>query len=255
MENNGAGRVFVRLASRSLPRFRLLCVPYAGAGAAAYRSFSAALPPDVEPWAIRLPGREVRLAEEPVPDIGPLVAALVEDFLAADPFGQPRLPYALFGHSMGALVCFELARALRRAGLPMPAHLFVSGRRGPRIPDEEAGIHRLPSDRFVAEVTKLGGIPAEVLAEPGLIDLLTPALRADFAVCATYRYTAGPPLPCGISAFGGRFDPTTSTEQLVAWEAEATGPFAVRLFPGDHFFLYTNEREIAAEIGRDLGGG
>ncbi|MGH3761082.1 thioesterase II family protein [Actinophytocola sp.] len=251
---NGTARAFVRIGPRSAPRMRLLCVPYAGAGPAVFRSFSPSLPAGVEVWAVRLPARESRLTEPPVADLPTVVAALVEEFADTDPFGDPPLPYALFGHSMGGLVCFELAHAMRRHGLPTPAHLFVSARRAPRIHDDQAGIHRLPSDQFLAEVTKLGGIPAEVLAEPGLIDLIMPALRADFAICHTYRYAADAPLSCGISVFGGRSDPTTTTEQLAAWRAETAGPFAMNLYPGGHFFLHQNQQDLLAEVSRVLDG-
>ncbi|SDX39121.1 medium-chain acyl-[acyl-carrier-protein] hydrolase [Saccharopolyspora shandongensis] len=250
----------VRIGARTSPRLRLLCVPYAGAGTAAYRTFPQALPPWVEVWAIRLPARESRLAEPPLADIRSVVDVLVEE-LAGDeafgpaPEGRAPLPYALLGHSMGALVCFELARALRRHELPQPAHLFVSGRRAPNIPDELPAIHRLPEAQFLAEVRRLGGIPDSVLAEPGLIDLIAPALRADFAVCETYRHTEEPPLPYGISAFGGRSDPTTTPEQLARWSEEADGPFTMRLYPGDHFFIHAHHRQILTEICRDIDPG
>lgn len=244
----------VCVGPRTSPRLRLLCVPYAGAGAAAYRDFPQALPPWLEVWAVRLPGRETRLTETPLTEIQTVVRALVEEFQRADPFGPQPLPYALFGHSMGALVCFELARALREHGLPTPMHLSVSGRRGPSIPDELPAIHRLPLPQFLTAVQELGGIPEKVFAEPGLIDLIAPALRADFAVCETYEHTAQPPLPYGISAFGGRSDPTTTPEQLASWSAEAGGPFTMRLYPGDHFFIHTQQRQILAELCHDLGG-
>jgi surfactin synthase thioesterase subunit len=240
----------VRVGPPRTPRVRLLCVPYAGAGTAAYRAFPTVLPPTVEVWAVRLPARETRLTEEPLTDIGAVVTALVDE-LATEPF-PADVPFALFGHSMGALVCFELARALRRKGMPEPAHLFVSGRRAPRIRDELPSIHRLEPARFLDAVEQLGGIPGQVLAEPGLLDLIAPALRADFAVCETYRHTGEPPLRYGISAFGGRSDPTTTAEQLAAWSTETADRFTLRLYSGDHFFLHTHHRLILTELCRDL---
>lgn len=249
----------VCLGTRPSPRLRLLCVPYAGAGAAAFRAFPQALPSWLEVWAIRLPGRETRLSEVPLTDLTAVVHALLEEFTRDGPFAPPAgttpVPYAIFGHSMGALVCFELARALRRYGLYPPVHLFVSGRRAPHIPDDLPAIHRLAPPEFLTEVRRLGGIPDEVLAEPGLIDLIAPALRADFAVCETYRHAAEPPLPYGISAFGGRGDPTTTPQRLAAWSVETTGPFTMRLYPGDHFFVHAHHRTILAEICRDLDAG
>ena len=247
-----ARQTLVRVGHRERPRYRLLCVPYAGAGTAAYRDFADALPPWLEVWAVRLPARENRVAEAPLTHIDAVVAALVDELARDAPFGGEPLPYALFGHSMGALVCFELARALRRQRLPGPAHLAVSGRRAPGLPDDLPSIHRLPRQRFLDEVRALGGIPDRLLAEPGLIELIAPALRADFAVCETYRHSREPPLPCGISAFGGRADPTTTPEQLAPWREETAGEFTMRLHPGDHFFLHTHHRRILAELCRDL---
>jgi medium-chain acyl-[acyl-carrier-protein] hydrolase len=251
----GRSRTLVCLAPRPAPRHRLICVPYAGAGPAAYRRFPAMLPPEVETWAVRLPARESLIAEPPLEHIDPVVDALADQITPPD----PPVPFALFGHSMGALVCFELARTLRHRGRPVPTHLFVSGRRGPRLPDPLPAIHRLPRSEFLAAVRRLSGVQDELLAEHGLIDLLVPALRADFAVCETYRYTDQPPLDCGISAFGGLSDPTTSSDQLAAWCRETTGPFRMSLFDGDHFFLHRHAPAILGAVARELaapaGGG
>jgi medium-chain acyl-[acyl-carrier-protein] hydrolase len=245
----------VCIGPRPAPRFRLLCVPYAGAGTAAYRAFPQAVPAWLEVWAVRLPARESRLTEAPLTDIRAVADTLLTEFTGDGPFGPAgasAVPYALFGHSMGALVCFELARTLRRHRLAEPVHLFVSGRRAPHIPDDLPAIHRLPMPEFLAAVQRLNGIPEAVLAEPGLIELIAPALRADFAVCETYQHVVEPPLRYGISAFGGRSDPTTTPERLAAWSAETAGPFSIRLYTGDHFFLHTHHREILTELCRDL---
>jgi medium-chain acyl-[acyl-carrier-protein] hydrolase len=256
-EQATADRCVVRLGARGVPRYRLFCVPYAGAGTTVYRDFPQDLPDWVEVWALRLPGRESRLAVPPLTDLGAVVEELVEGLTGGgplDPTGTPPLPYAMFGHSMGALVCFALARAMRHRGLPEPAHLFVSGRRAPHLPDELPSLHRLPQADFLAEVRRLGGIPDQVYAEPGLIELLAPTLQADFAVCETYRHQVEPPLTCSISTFGGESDPTTSPHQLAAWQAETSGRFTARLYSGDHFFLHAHRARILADIGRDIAG-
>ena len=251
---NGANRAaIVCIGPRPSPRLRLLFVPYAGAGTAAYRMFPEVMPLWLEPWVVRLPGRETRLREPPLTEIGAVIDSLAGEFAAGGPFGpapggQEPVPWALFGHSMGALVCFELARAVRRMGLPSPVHLFVSGRRGPQVPDDLPAIHRLPRQEFLTAVQRLGGIPERVLAEPGLTDVIAPALRADFALCETYRHAGDAPLPYGITAFGGRSDPTTTPERLAAWSAVTAGPFTMRLYSGDHFFIHPHRRRIVAAM-------
>lgn len=243
------GRAFVCLGPRPAASWRLICVPYAGAGVAAYRAFTRDLPPQVEMWAVRLPAREARLAEPPLTDIRAVVDALVRE-LAQDELIAAR--FALFGHSMGALVCFELARTLRRRGMPVPGHVFVSGRRAPSLPDDLPAIHRLGPADFVTAVQQLGGIPRELLAEKDLIDLMLPALRADFAVCETYQHVSEDPLACPISAFGGRADPITTSVQLDGWREETAGPFSMRLYEGDHFFIHGHRRQILDAVRHDL---
>jgi medium-chain acyl-[acyl-carrier-protein] hydrolase len=237
-----------RIGHRTDPEVRLVCIPYAGAGVAAFRAFPAALPAAMEVWAVRLPAREGRLAEAPLEHIRPVVDTIADeiDIRLGD------LPLALYGHSMGALVAFELARTLRRRGRPAVRHLFVSGRRAPRLPDELPTIHRLPVADFLAAVTKLDGIPAQVLSEPGLIELIVPALRADFAVCETYTYAEEPPLDCPITVFGGTADPTTTPAQLQAWCEESSVAFRSRYYEGDHFFLHPHTRSILAAMAEDL---
>ncbi|MER7004856.1 thioesterase domain-containing protein [Dactylosporangium sp. NPDC000555] len=237
----------MRLRPPSQPLARMICVPYAGAGANAFRYWAELLPAWLEPWAVRLPARETRLAEPPTSRVEQIAAAI-----AAELRDLVVLPYCLYGHSMGALVCFELARELRRQGVAQPVHLFVSGRRAPQLPDDLPGICHLPRDAFIAAVRALNGIPEGVLAEPGLMEFIEPALRADFAVCEEYRFQPQPPLAYGISAFGGDADPTTSAGQLAAWREQCAAEFVVRSYPGDHFFVHAEHARILAAICSDL---
>ncbi len=236
----------VHIGWRSGARMRLVCVPYAGAGAAAYRDLPGLLPPWVQVSAVRLPGRESRITETPLADIGEVVTEVLDWF---DPAGAP---YALFGHSMGGLVCFEVARKAALLGLPEPLALFVSGRRAPHVPDPDRALHLLPEKEFLSAVRALNGIPAEVVGEPGLLELIAPALRGDFAVCENYRHSGQQVLSCPISVFGGHSDPTTTVPALQGWREHTTGPFRLRLYAGDHFFLHANQRDIAASITEDL---
>jgi medium-chain acyl-[acyl-carrier-protein] hydrolase len=228
-------------------RLRLFLLPYAGGGAAAYRRWPAGLPAGVETWFVHLPGREKRFRERPFTRMGPLVEALA-------PRLTPLLdrPFAFFGHSMGALVGFELARHLRRAGGPPPAHLLVSGRGAPEMSSNFGHIHDLPEAAFRAQLRRLGGTPQAVLANEELMAIFSPLLRADFAVVETYAYVPGAPLDCPLSAFGGQDDPAWSADRMGAWGAHTTGPFRLHLVPGDHFFLHTAESEVVRLVGEAL---
>lgn len=195
---------------------------------------------------MQLPGREGRLREPPFTRIEPLIAALADHLPFAD------LPFAFFGHSMGALVAFELARELARRGEPSPRHLFVSGRRGPQVPSREEPLHDLPEPRFLVRLRELNGTPEEVLAHPELMEIILPLLRADFTLHETYDYRPDASLPIGVSALGGVADPEVNRDDLEAWRGETGGPFRLRMFPGDHFFVLSARRLVLEAVARDL---
>jgi medium-chain acyl-[acyl-carrier-protein] hydrolase len=227
---------------------RLICFPYAGGGAAQYLPWRALLQPNIELCAWKLPGRESRLREPPQTRLTELATTLAQVL-------QPLTdrPFAFFGHSLGALVAFETARGLRRAGLPTPELLFVSGRAAPQLASSDSPIHHLPQAAFLAEIVRrYDGIPQAVLAEPELLKLLLPTLRADLAMLETYRYAEEAPLPCAISAFGGRNDPRTSIASLQKWQHQTVDAFRVEAFPGGHFYLQTERAAVLGSLMRDL---
>ena len=237
-------RWFVRLRTHGEARKRLVCFPSAGAGASAFARWPEQLPRDVELWAVQLPGRETRVREPPVSDFGALteeIALGLQPVLA--------LPFAFFGHSMGAVLAFEVARALARKGSPTPGHLFVSARRPPRVPDSDSPMRHLADAEFVAEIgRRYGGIRAEVVEEKELLALLLPMLRADVTALETYRPVPGPPLACPIAVFGGSDDRRTPREHLEAWRGETTGAFRIRVFPGDHYYLTPHRADLLADL-------
>jgi surfactin synthase thioesterase subunit len=213
-------------------RLRLFCFPYAGAGAVIFRTWSDALPPDVEVCPIQLPGRGTRLMERPFTQLSPLVEALAQAL--APLLGKP---FGFFGHSLGALVSFELARRIRRQYGVHPVRLFVSASRAPQVLLRDSPIHALPEREFLAELRRLNGTPSELLDHEELMEIMLPVLRADFAVYETYVYSTDPPLNCPISAFGGVDDRRVNYRDLEAWRTQTNLSFSLRMFPGDHFFL------------------
>jgi medium-chain acyl-[acyl-carrier-protein] hydrolase len=226
---------------------RLFCFPYAGGGALVFRTWPDDLPPDVEVCAVQLPGRESRLKEPLFTRLSPLVQTLSHVL-------EPHLdvPFAFFGHSVGTLVSFELARQFRRQNAPGPVHLFVSGRWAPQLPDPYPPIHQLPESEFVEELRRFNGTPELVLQHAELMALLLPILRADFEINETYVYTAGEPLDCPISAYGGLQDARASREGLEGWRVHTRGDFVLRVFPGDHFFLHSARSLVLQTLSREL---
>lgn len=236
----------LKFTPRAHARMRLFCFSSAGSGGAMYRPWLELLPPEIELCAVQLPGRENRLREKPFSSLTDLVAALV-------PALVPRFdrPFALFGHSMGAMLAFELARALREAGHAQPQRLFVSGRRAPHLPETEAPMHRLDDAALVAEIgRRYGGIPAEVLQHRDLLELLLPGLRADMTAVETHVHAAGAPLGCPLQVFGGSADARATPEQLEAWSAHAAADHGVRIFPGGHFYL--NDPGVRPALVREI---
>lgn len=233
---------------RPNPQARLLlfCFAYAGGGASVFRLWQEQLPPTIEVRAIQLPGRETRLRERPFTEITPLVQAL------ARVVASEGRPCAFFGHSMGALVSFEVARHLRREGVALPHHLFVSGRRAPQVADRLAPISPLADGPFLAALRRYNGTPEAVLQNAEAMSLFLPILRADFALCERYAYRPEPPLDCPITAFGGVEDETVPPIDLAAWRLQTRATFAQHLLPGDHFFLNRYREPLLELLARDL---
>jgi len=228
-------------------RLRLFCFPYAGTGASIFRTWPDGLPADVEVCPVQFPGRGTRLMETPFAQLWPAVQVLAQAL-------APLLdkPFAFFGHSLGALVGFELARQLRRQSGVQPVRLFVSADRAPQIPHRGRPIHALPEGEFLGELRRLNGIPQKVLEDVELMQIMIPVLRADFAVYETYAYSAEPPLNCPISTFGGLQDDRVSRGDLEAWRDQTSVSFSLRMFPGDHFFLHATQALLLQVLSQEL---
>jgi len=229
-------------------KLRLFCFPYAGGGAQIYRPWIKQLT-TIEVCPAQLPGRGNRIKEP----LFTRLTSLVEEMLKEIP-PYLDLPFAMFGHSMGAVIGFELARRIRDEHGVEPAHIFISARRAPQIPDNDPITYDLPGPEFIEELHRLQGTPKEVFENPELMQLMIPLLRADFEVCQTYEYKPTPPLKCPMTVFGGTKDQDVPRELLEPWRDLTTGPFVLRMFPGDHFFLHTHETEIMKVLSISVEG-
>jgi medium-chain acyl-[acyl-carrier-protein] hydrolase len=161
-------------------------------------------------------------------------------------------PFVFFGHSMGALISFELARQLRRDYGKQPIQLFVSGRRAPQLRDRDLPTNTLPESDFVAELRRLNGTPAEVLENGELLQFMLPILRADFAINETYEYLPERPFSFPITACGGLHDDEVSRNDLEGWKEQTDASFVLRMFPGDHFFLNAYQPLFLRALSYDL---
>jgi medium-chain acyl-[acyl-carrier-protein] hydrolase len=249
MSTTRADAWLTRPRAHRLGRLQLVCFSYAGGSASAYRTWPDDLPADVDVRAVQLPGRDNRLAERPftrLPDLVEAVADALEPHLCA--------PFAFFGHSMGALVAFELTRELRRRGEPQPVQLFVSACRAPQLPDPDPPIHLLPEPELLEELRRLDGTPGQVFENPELRSLVLPTVRADFSACETYVHEPGEPLAISIRAFGGVTDNKVSQEQLEGWRQQTSASFGLRVFSGNHFyFLGPARTAFLSTLSHDLG--
>ena len=232
------------------PRLRLFCFPYAGGAASVYRLWHQYLPTDIDVCAVQLPGRENRIRERPIASVDDLLRVLV-------PVLQPHVdqPFALFGHSMGSIIAFELAHRLYRQFNRMPTHLFVSGRRAPILPDPERPLHVLQNDEtFLTELSRrYDNVPALLFEDAELRELFVPLLRADLTLVETYNYQDTAPLPCPIVALGGQTDPRASQQDLTAWQRLTTRDFKLHMLPGGHFYLNQQVQPLLEILTRHLG--
>ena len=225
------------------PKLRLICFPPAGSGAVIYHKWAADLPPAVEMWILRFPGRESRIRD-------PLITrlhTLIECVAATLP---PHLDqtYLLFGHSLGSLISFELTRYLRNVGEPLPAHLLLSGHRAPHRPPRMPPINGADDKQFLARIRELGGIPDAVLENEEIVELMMPPFRADFGILENYRYRNERPLDIPISVFGSDGDCHVHEADILSWEQHTTGSFESHMFHGGHFYFHNDRGPLLNRI-------
>jgi medium-chain acyl-[acyl-carrier-protein] hydrolase len=226
---------------------RLFCFHHAGGSTGIFHNWQNDLPAQVEIYPVQLPGRGLRLREPFFLRIDALIPALTQallSFLECD--------FAFFGHSMGAEIAFELARALHAGYNMEPKCLFVSGRKAPQLPGTERDVYKLPDDEFIAYLKKLNGTPEELLSDQEMLDFMLPIIRADFELVHSYCYLTGPKLSCPIKALGGLTDEHVSKESLLLWAEQTTGPFSLSMMQGGHFFFQESRKEFMSLLSAEL---
>jgi len=220
---------------------RLVCLPHAGGSASYYFPVSRALAPGIDVLAVQYPGRQDRRSE-PCVDSVPELADRITAALA----GHTDLPLALFGHSMGAALAFEIAQRREAAGLPV-SHVFVSGRRAPSTRRAES-VHRQPDAALVAEIRELAGTDASLLDDADLLSMVLPALRSDYRAIETYPYNTAV-IDAPIVALTGDDDPKATAGEVGRWAGHTTAGFDLRTYPGGHFYLNEHAGAVIGLIG------
>jgi len=240
-------RWMLRTESRPGARVTLYCFPHAGGGASTYRMWPQMLPSWVDVVGVQLPGRENRIADTPRVDV-----MEIADAIAADASQYAGRPYAVFGHSMGGLLAFEVGRMLTAAEKQAPLYLAISGMPHPpwRTPPESWS--GLPDDELLAHVGAIGGVPPQILADPQLRKLILRPLRSDVSWLENYWPYRGQLLSCPLSVFAGEEDEDARAEWLEEWRQETMAEFRVRRYPGGHFYLTSQIRAVLDDLAADL---
>jgi len=230
-------------------KVRLFCLPYAGGGVQIFQNWHKSLPAEIELGLIQLPGRGRRFVDPLCTSVESMLQGLYPNFIS-----ELTKPYMLFGHSMGALLAFELIRLLRRQRNTLPVLFMPAGRCAPQLRDKEEMTHLLSDDLFRKKVAEMEGTPKEILANEELMNLLLPLLRADFQISEAYRYYEEAPLACEIIAFAGDQDKNNSVDDLKAWGEQTTAAFETRIFSGGHFFIHSKEEELLTTLKQIVNG-
>lgn len=224
----------------------LFCLPYAGAGSSAFAGWGEAFGPEVAVQTVLLPGRERRFT-----DGGPLHVGQIADAVAT----RADRPFALYGHSLGGRLGFEVTRELRRRGTPLPTHLYLGATRPPDLDEPLSAVATVPDDELLDRLVGLGGIPADLAQDRELLEFALPAMRMDFGWLHAYRYRREAPLPVPLTVFGGDRDNVVPVGLLDGWRHHTSTAFRQLVLPGDHFFLHEHRERLAALVTDDLLGG
>nr|ALF39341.1 oleoyl-ACP hydrolase [Streptomyces sioyaensis] len=220
---------------------RLVCFPHAGGSATFYFPVSRTLSRSIEVLSVQYPGRQDRHSEPCVSDIGELADRVVEELLSLD-----TKPLALFGHSMGAMVVYEVARRLESKEIK-PLRLFVSGGRSPSR-TRDGNVHQRDDNGLIDELKKLSGTDSQVLGDPDMLRMILPAVRSDYKAVESYRHVPGPPLDCPVVALTGDDDPQVTLDEAKAWSEHTVGGFELKVYEGGHFYLNSHAAAVMEAI-------
>jgi len=236
------GKWIVCPQPRTDAKMRLICFPYAGGGASAFKDWAEVMPNDVELCIVQMPGREERLREPLLHNMTELVDTLSKELLA-----YADRPFAFFGHSMGAIVCYEVACRLQATGSALPQHLFLSSRAAPQLQDKSEQLRFLESEEFIERLHGLyGAVPESIRQSAELQEVFLPILRADVTLLETYDSAAVKPLDCPVTVFGGADDPAISAAMLAGWQEHTSATFTQHEFSGGHFYIHAERDAMLA---------
>lgn len=226
---------------------RLFCFPHSGAGASVFNDWHTLAPSCIEICPIQLPGRGTSFRETPIDNIEPLIDMLLHDIV-----DYMDKPFAFFGHSLGALLAYELTRNIASVSHHLPIHLFISAYRAPHLPNEGRMLHKLEHEELLAEIVALNGVPKELMKEPELVRYFMSVIRADLAVCETYVFRNSQPLPVSFTVYGGDTDPRAQSSELAPWRELCACEFDMKIFAGGHFYIESCRKELVDNIARAL---
>jgi surfactin synthase thioesterase subunit len=227
-------------------RITLFCLPFAGGSKHSLGFLKKVLPDNISCNFLEYPGRGTRIKE----DFAENILEVVDDFYKKIAHLLDK-PYALYGHSMGAKIAYLLAQRIRDERRPSPLHLFISGTDAPSVPSKKAPKHLLPKKEFVTAVKELGGLPDEILANEEMLEYFEPILRADFRLSESYLHNVKSPLTVPLTVMVGDKE-EMEDEDILEWQSETVLPIKLYKFPGNHFFIFENEKEIGKIIGEAL---
>lgn len=227
-------------------KIRLLCFPFGGGGASTYLSWARHLKPEIEIVPVQLPGRETRLDETSIDKISKLISGMLPALI-----GYLDRPYAMFGHSMGALIAFELSREIRRKNLPGPKLLLLSGKSAAHLKDDYPPIACLPDKKLMKELEKRYEVKLSG-DSMALIQMMLPTIRSDIFAVEKYIYKSEPPFDFPIIGFGGKLDRIIKPPDIEAWSIHTTGRFRYYHIDGDHFFVKSKSNTLVTYVRNEL---
>jgi medium-chain acyl-[acyl-carrier-protein] hydrolase len=230
-------------------KIRLFCLPFAGGGASLYRPWAAALAPEIEVCPIQPPGRENRYSEKVITDAYEMANAIAAQML---PFIDR--PYAIFGHSMGALLSFEITKVLQSQKKRPPEILFLSAHRAAHLPRKRDPLHALPDSQFIESLKQYGGFPEEILNNQEFIDFILPTMRSDMTLCDLYTFKQSEtPIMTPLEMYAGEDDREAGPSEMSAWSEHTSSESNLTTFKGGHFFLRTHSQEVLEKIAFRIG--